>query len=312
LERDGNIRVLRITPWNIFTFFYDPLLNMELIEINLAKVPRGYDPISHRWKDADKYQTAYIDGYAIKIPHHMRTMVLSLRDYLSLIVWIDSLCINQPDLSEKPKQVLMMRDIYREGSYVCGYIPASPFQGYLACQLIPGFKGSVGLLSPKDLEVALLHPTKSGAWTAFRALISDEFFTRVWIVQEVVLPGRFTILYCNVPIEFKDLLRFCEHISEEPQYHAMLMTGTIGTGTVRQMILGLGNILTQGDLHKSYHSKTPLSARRLLLTDSSFRAVMWWLLFSGLGRLVCCGRSRTSFHLRRHALSLWGPVMRTA
>ena len=154
----------------------------------------------------------------------------------SLTLWIDALCIDQNDEAEKSEQVGRMRDIYAQAESVIAWLGdgvASGASATLAMDWIREYGGraqklGIGskphLLLRRVLERADLPPDLDGAasdceerlfaedlkrelssennpeyelWTqAMRCLLSLDYWSRVWIVQELTM-ARSAIFVCG-------------------------------------------------------------------------------------------------------------------
>lgn len=63
--------------------------------------------------------TIFCEGHATDVPTNLGNALRYLRQgEKKVIIWVDSLCINQQDVNEKTHQVGMMGEIYRRCSMV--------------------------------------------------------------------------------------------------------------------------------------------------------------------------------------------------
>ncbi|KAI4917405.1 hypothetical protein J4E85_009923 [Alternaria conjuncta] len=115
--------------------------------------------------------------------------------------WIDSLCINLDDPSEREKQVRIMADIYKRARRAIIWLgeekedgsdctDAIDFMHYLSTLQI-GFNGD-DLAMRKKLE----NSEFTDKCVAVSNLLARPWWTRVWTLQEFVLP-REAKLYCG-------------------------------------------------------------------------------------------------------------------
>jgi hypothetical protein len=93
--------------------------------------------------------------------------------------WIDAVCINQRDISERNDQVAMMRDIYSNASFVLVWLGNE-------CE------GSLDYLREKrDTAPEELEYYADDFWSnppyEMENLIYADYWSRMWIVQEFVL-----------------------------------------------------------------------------------------------------------------------------
>ncbi|KAF2165739.1 hypothetical protein M409DRAFT_24027 [Zasmidium cellare ATCC 36951] len=179
-----------------------PILSFAVETTSLLAEPvRPYYAISYAWGEPDQWAVIALDGIPVKVP---RTADEALRGVLmghhnaaclkaDYPFWIDAICIQQHHLPEKAKQVAMMRYIYPLAEAVLVWLGAD--DGATAA----GFETAT--LLAKDYSECVKQreasnnfseyfddcpPPEGADWTAFDTLLRSRWFTRLWILQEVV------------------------------------------------------------------------------------------------------------------------------
>lgn len=177
----------------------------KLKKFRLAEAPPFYTA-SYVWGEK-----SYSNDSAISLKSGSLPVLSSLTPFLNMVCshkdfsptdwwWIDSLCINLKDVQEREDQVRIMGDIYRaarrviiwlgeereEGSDCAG---ATAFLWHLSC-LPPAFRTN------KALRAELMESTFSRQWTSVGRLLARKWWSRVWTLQEFVLP-REAKFYCG-------------------------------------------------------------------------------------------------------------------
>jgi hypothetical protein len=112
-----------------------------------------------------------------------------IRDSTGVItIWIDALCINQNDNSEKTHQVRRMKDIYAGAEAVVMWLGEEADESDLAMELLRRIEAfsSTEEEPTQDLVVTLTEETFTPHWLALKKLFKRPYWTRVWIIQEVV------------------------------------------------------------------------------------------------------------------------------
>ncbi|KAJ3568382.1 hypothetical protein NPX13_g6439 [Xylaria arbuscula] len=120
-----------------------------------------------------------------------------------MFIWADAVCINQKDTKELGAQVNQMGDMYRRADSVLIWVGLdTEGDAYVAKQLIcdmsdhfnqvytaHGHVEDVPLLPP---DSPLLDPSR---WRAAQNFYLREWFTRVWVLQEVGHARKAVLLY---------------------------------------------------------------------------------------------------------------------
>jgi len=198
-ESKNEIRVLRILP-GVDT---DPL-ECRLVHIPL-KYSADYDALSYAWHDPTLYteeqknlkHNLLINGKLLEIGNNLAAFLRSARNKQteSRQIWIDAICINQKDISERNAQVLRMRRIYRRADQVVIWVGSAANRGDMAVR----FLRQVFENCPRGGEAAwfkrlMKDNDLSLQWKAIAGFLGRAWWTRIWIVQEVVLAKEALIL----------------------------------------------------------------------------------------------------------------------
>lgn len=127
-------------------------------------------------------------------------------------LWIDSICIDQLDTPERSSQVALMRDIYSRSIRTLVWLGLEQTPSSAAWDLIDqiydvfasrhtGAKalGDIPLETYSDISHAAsgLPPWDHNLWGSLRQLMKYERFSRIWVVQEVVLSRKDPVIIHN-------------------------------------------------------------------------------------------------------------------
>jgi hypothetical protein len=114
-------------------------------------------------------------------------------------LWADAICINQEDKKEKSIQVQPMAQIYQGAGSVMVYLGEEADNSSLAINIL-------GMISCFDMaNPSLSNLAPDIAWKAVRAFFLRPWFTRKWIIQEVLVAREVKILCGNFVLAW-DLL----------------------------------------------------------------------------------------------------------
>lgn len=145
-------------------------------------------------------------------------------------LWIDALCINQNDLSERNDQVSLMADIFKAAQGVVIWLgeedefTQDAFTVIERLSSIPrdrwklmpytGFYGDGKCLADVGIE-----PPSLQQWLGFLAFINRPWFSRAWVVQELALCRTATVVCGGNIVPWSKLSKTIEFIRYTKWYH---------------------------------------------------------------------------------------------
>jgi hypothetical protein len=138
--------------------------------------------------------------------------------------WIDAISINQDDKAEKLAEVSKMADIYRSAGSVLVWLGEHDEFSEKAIELI-SILAEMPLetlkdLNPDDMEDASLVTQRFGEtvtpehWTSLGWFLQRAWFTRVWIIQEIVLANDIKMLCGTQKLDWKSLVFVCRYVQK--------------------------------------------------------------------------------------------------
>jgi len=130
LVRKEEIRLLRLEPGKAGG------LKGKLLHVQLNDNP-AYEALSYAWGPPDKHYEITLPNGILRITKSLFLGLMRLRRRgKSRLLWIDQLCINQDDIAEKNKQILLMRRIYSSASRVLACLGEDDGNGSIALRLL--------------------------------------------------------------------------------------------------------------------------------------------------------------------------------
>ncbi|KAI0168023.1 heterokaryon incompatibility protein-domain-containing protein [Pestalotiopsis sp. NC0098] len=152
-----------------------------------------YEALSYTWGAPEFTETLHViedvdKTSVIKITSNLRDALLRVRlSDRKRMLWVDAVCINQQDDSDKSKQIPAMAQIFSGASHVLVWLGTSP-QGEIA---LANIKKALRFRSTgsKNFEAHFLNLESS-----LKDLVVLPWFRRRWIIQEVVLAADVTVM----------------------------------------------------------------------------------------------------------------------
>ncbi|KAH8794240.1 heterokaryon incompatibility protein-domain-containing protein, partial [Hyaloscypha sp. PMI_1271] len=142
---------------------------------------------SYVWGDPNDICTIFVDRKPVKITASLESALRHLREQEPgrvLCLWADALCINQPDVLERNRQVQQMGAIYSTAHHTVIYLGLSTTEidfAFEQLQLNPAPGSMIRLdgSSPEEL---------TAIWNILgTCVLTKPWFKRVWVFQELVL-----------------------------------------------------------------------------------------------------------------------------
>jgi hypothetical protein len=192
------IRLLRLEPGT----FSSPV-KISLIHARLGESPT-YDALSYMWGEDQGGQGQVLDvedGRMFEVRQNLGNALRCLRLHDEVrVLWVDAVCINQADDSERAHQVAHMGMIYSQATTVRVWLG------------LPEPSTSEAFRFLGDLPAVTMLKggfTEASEWESVADLCEREYWSRLWIIQEVVLAARIEI-HCGDRVlsweDFSDLL----------------------------------------------------------------------------------------------------------
>jgi hypothetical protein len=173
----GHLRLLTLFPGS----FSDPI-KCILEQTEPETNDREYEALSYEWGLAGRFEPSIvIDGLSVPVRQNLFDALLHIRLHdKSRCLWIDALCINQFNHTERSRQVQMMRRIYSSASQVVVWLGLAAHDSDVAMDVIQSFD-PIQAAEP-SLDLQDLHQIKT-----CQDLCSREYWHRIWIIQEIRL-----------------------------------------------------------------------------------------------------------------------------
>ncbi|KAM0553088.1 hypothetical protein ACHAPJ_007636 [Fusarium lateritium] len=208
--RQRQIRILHLLPGQSS----DPV-RCELHTVSLSSNP-VYQALSYSWGDPHDCRAIEVDSKETDITSNLYNALRQLRlDDNERHIWVDALCINQADDTEKSHQISLMRDIYSSTTEAILWLgdfsessdseTSSASVSTAAVNYISEDHAVTAFALLRSMAANRHWNNKSGdsdesvskkESDALSALLNLSWWQRAWTVQETVLPKKAT-LHCG-------------------------------------------------------------------------------------------------------------------
>ncbi len=221
LEGPDSIRVLRIVPSEDIA---DESIHIVIDHVSFESAP-PYEALSYCWGPATPSRTVRCCGASLDVRENLYQALEYLRIRGTGFLWVDSLCINQEDALEKSEQVRLMHSIFNRAKNVLSWL---------------GQDRAVALNHIGDPQLLPVTDLIEFQETVICELLSNNYWTRAWTLQELVLSERSSIVLCRCEIGWHEFLTIIssyaqrlEKIAAKPQLQQALrfisLVSSIGT-----------------------------------------------------------------------------------
>ncbi|KAM7188617.1 Heterokaryon incompatibility protein (HET) domain containing protein [Naviculisporaceae sp. PSN 640] len=190
-----------------------PICHLYSIDDELTA--HHYVALSYVWGLRENLMPICCNQHTVLVTPNLYDALLHLRNpSQDRVLWVDALCINQEDDIEKSHQVRNMGKIYRYAQHVSiwlgkgspGSSQAVAFIRYL-WELIPNRPDFRTFQDNPDRRLRLLFQQEyHDQWVSLGEFLQREWFSRVWILQEVALCREATMLCGSEQLSLQQLV----------------------------------------------------------------------------------------------------------
>lgn len=222
----GQIRLLKPQPDDPTGLKWE-LQSVPLLESDgdgeAGAIVCDYDALSYTWGEADKEGLKMIcNGRALKVQKNLYGALpflakrLRRADSSSGRIWIDAVCINQNDKAEKSEQIGRMSAIYRLARQVVVWLGPGHGKDHndAAIDLLPllrqiggaSMKYAMDSRQPQpDFSGSAMPDASSPVWKVLGDIIFNGWYTRLWVVQELLLSQSAVALVGDSMLDFDEI-----------------------------------------------------------------------------------------------------------
>ncbi|KAK4445820.1 heterokaryon incompatibility protein-domain-containing protein [Podospora aff. communis PSN243] len=167
--------------------------HLENFYLDDARCPQ-FLTFSYVWGDERSTRDIQIDGTPFPVLKTLYPLLEAICDYDCFKddrwVWIDSICINQEDEHERAQQVQLMGRIYQQSTRTAIWLGTQDNKSKRAMDFLHQLADFM-VHKPRTTVPASAYQPET--WDSVRSFFQRPWWTRVWTLQEIVLPSTFDI-----------------------------------------------------------------------------------------------------------------------
>lgn len=203
-----------LSPREIRVVVLHPLTSEDGIHCELKRVFIDENPIyealSYVWGDASHRVPIRVGSGTLEVTQNLYSALRALvHQDTERTIWIDALCINQNDISEKNHQVQFMKEVYTRASSVVIWLGPEADGSDDVMEYLTSLDGRNAVRehekyrasSPQDWGWEATEPWKPPPIPEENvdSMFSRPWFSRIWIIQEAVVNQK-TFFLCGAKI----------------------------------------------------------------------------------------------------------------
>ena len=184
-----NIRLIKLTHG-----LESEQLCCSLVYKHLADKDLKYPALSYVWGDKSSPVVILCDGLPFEITRNLHQLLSQLRGTMEEeYLWADAVCIDQATDVEKTAQVRLMTKIHSRAELVLIWLGEEQatdkdgLQLMLEVHNLLGWSEECNGTDPIDLEASALPDVFDPSWDALVNILTRQWFTRMWPIQELIV-----------------------------------------------------------------------------------------------------------------------------
>ncbi|KAM7199115.1 heterokaryon incompatibility domain containing protein [Rhypophila sp. PSN 637] len=230
----GQIRLLVLYPPDN-SYKQAHTIRCDLKLVHLSSKPQ-YEALSYTWGTARENNPDEIrlGSQQFEVRENVFAALRRLRHPKKpRTLWIDAICINREDLTERAAQVLLIRQIYSQASQVCVWLGELGDAGIVGMQMLQKkvvgtsntwskfkmidrdwgkpmswgrkvIKGSTALVEKGNVE-------EEFSLGEVRELLSRPWWRRIWAVQEAVVASKIVLMCGDETVPWESIDKFHQY-----------------------------------------------------------------------------------------------------
>ena len=167
-------------------------IRCRLRNSTLAAADGRFAALSYMWGTPGDRVIISLDGKDFYVQQNLCRLLCQARHFRYDTLWVDAICVDQNDLCERSSQVKLMQQLYVSVEHVVAYLGEEAD----GSDLLFDYLNKLANLGKRPNDVrrrqaySSVFPKQDGfpLYDALKKLCNRKYWSRLWVVQEVVLP----------------------------------------------------------------------------------------------------------------------------
>lgn len=170
-------------------------IRCSLLPVYLRNDCPRYEALSYTWGRSYSPRHIFLNGSLFAITPSLYGALKRLRrNDASRVLWVDALSIDQSNIPERGKQVLLMKLIYSCASNVIIWLGEDSVSSRHAMDLLCSASEQVDPHTWLSDRLKTTFQSDITQWKALLSLFKRDYWSRVWIIQETAVATNLDIV----------------------------------------------------------------------------------------------------------------------
>lgn len=179
---------------------------------------RKFEALSYRWGESMSELPILLNGVEIKVRQNLSDALCMLRRRAGpeKLYWIDALCINQDDVAERNLHLQLMRSIFFRAYTVLVWLGKMHDQYEPTVSELQDLDDAEKSKRSHEYKSLIEKKIKVNSLEMAEKLYQDQYWNRVWIVQEIGLARQIEVCLGESSINWSAFIKpFALHKMED-------------------------------------------------------------------------------------------------
>ena len=232
-----------------------------------ANEPIWYTALSYAWGGSAFLKPITCNGKAFHTTHNLdRALRYLRRTDVSVMLWVDQICINQEDVAERSQQVTLMGKIYRRAYSTMVWLGEEADNSNDVFRIIEDISSAFHLVlderapDPERMSSFGLPSPGSQQWLYLSQFLSRPWFHRAWVIQEVVMSIVVQVQCGRKTVSWQDIGQFAHCMINHDLLQFLVTPNPQVDQPPRKACIGINMI----DRIRVFYNNQPADASNLL------------------------------------------------